>query len=279
MNYLFGLIGYPAKHSKSPWIHQHFLDQQSLHGAYQIWETSPEGLKDTLSSMKKLAVDGFNVTVPYKEKVMDYLDEIDPYAEKVGAVNTVLLRDGKWIGYNTDGRGFVRSLQETYPHTRLSEKKALLIGAGGAARGIYAALLEENMQRVDIANRTKERAEALLPLNTSSASSSALSFQEAEDNLAKYDIVIQTTSVGMTPNDTAKPFALNHVKDGAIVADIIYKPFETVLLQEAREKGANILHGHGMLVYQAALAFELWTGTHVEASQLLKEFEQQLKGD
>ncbi|KGP73126.1 shikimate dehydrogenase [Pontibacillus yanchengensis] len=279
MGYLFGLIGYPAKHSRSPWIHHHFLDQQHERGLYRIFETSPADLQSTLSSMKQLQVDGFNVTVPYKEDILQYVDTLDPYAEKVGAVNTVLYQDGEWIGYNTDGKGFVRSLLEAYPEVDLSSCKALCIGAGGASRGIYTALLEKNMTRVDIANRTPERANTIVALNDQHTPSLAISLEEAEKSLEQYDIIVQTTSVGMPPNDDQQIISLANVKKGAIVADIVYKPFETVFLEDAKQKGARVLHGHGMLIYQAALAYEIWTNTTIQADELLRKFEQQLKGD
>ncbi|MYL33397.1 shikimate dehydrogenase [Pontibacillus yanchengensis] len=279
MGYIFGLIGYPAKHSRSPWIHHHFLEQQHESGVYRIFETSPADLQSTLASMKQLQIDGFNVTVPYKEDILQYLDKLDPYAKKVGAVNTVLYQDGEWIGYNTDGKGFVRSLLEAYPNVDLSSSKALCIGAGGAARGIYTALLEEDMQRVDIANRTPERANTIVELNDQEIPSRAISLGEAEKSLEQYDIIVQTTSVGMPPNDHQQIISLTNVKKGAIVADIVYKPFETIFLQDAKQKGAHILHGHGMLIYQAALAYEKWTNTTIQADELLGKFEQQLKGD
>lgn len=279
MGYLFGLVGYPAKHSKSPWIHEHFLHQHSQQGAYRIFETSPELLRDQLHALKLVEVDGFNVTVPYKEEIIPYLDEVDEYASSVGAVNTVHVKDGKWIGYNTDGRGYVRSLLEQYPDTKLNETRVLLLGAGGAARGIYRALSEVGCPVIDIANRTASRGEALLSLRCEGTHSSVLSLAEAENELSTYDLIVQTTSVGMSPNEDNQIISLRNVRDRAIVSDIVYKPFETSLLKEASSKGARVLHGHGMLIYQAALAFEQWTGMSVEADHILTKFEQQLKGD
>ncbi|KGX88945.1 shikimate dehydrogenase [Pontibacillus litoralis] len=279
MRYLFGLIGYPALHSQSPWIHHQFLKQQNKQGLYRVWETAPNELENTLNAMKTLQVDGFNVTVPYKEKMLEYVDRVDPYAAKVGAINTVLFQNGEWIGYNTDGKGFVRSLQESYPDVNLEGLKVLIVGAGGAARGIYTAFLEKGVQRVDIANRTTSRADSLLTINDYGISSTATSLQQAEEALSQYDVIVQTTSVGMSPKDAQQIMKLTNVKQGAIVADIVYKPLETSFLQDAKHCGGRPLHGDGMLVYQAALSYEIWTDTTIQADKVLQNFKQKQKGD
>lgn len=279
MNYFFGVIGYPAKHSKSPWIHNHFLKQNGNEGIYRIFETPEEELPELISALKTVKVDGFNVTVPYKEKIVDYLDELDPYAELIGAVNTVHVKNGKWIGYNTDGKGYVRSVKEAFPNKDITKMKALIIGAGGAARGIYRALVEESLPSVDLCNRTLERGRGILQLNNSVTKSNLLSLQEAEVQLGQYDLIVQTTSVGMSPNSSEQILSLQNVNQQAIVSDIVYKPFETSLLKDAKQKGANILHGHGMLIYQAALAHEIWTSQTIQAEELLEKFKHQLKGE
>jgi len=279
MNYFFGLIGYPAAHSRSPWIHNQFLKQQQKQGIYRVFETSPSNLASTLEAMKTLKVDGFNVTVPYKESILSFLDEVDPYAKMIGAVNTVHLENGKWIGYNTDGKGFIRSFKEAYPRHSFPEMKVLCIGAGGAAKGIYRALVEEKTSCVDIANRSPQRAQEMLRLKSDSTQTSILSIQDAEENLSEYDMIIQTTSVGMTPNENKSILSLNQVKQEAVVCDIVYRPMETAFLKEAKEHGAQILYGHGMLLYQAALSYEIWTSSVLKADLLLDKFEQQLKGE
>lgn len=279
MNYFFGLVGYPAAHSRSPWIHSQFLQQQQKQGIYRVFETQPNDLAYTLEAMRTLEVDGFNVTVPYKESILSFLDEVDPYAKMIGAVNTVHLENGKWIGYNTDGKGFIRSFKEAYPKHSFPEMKVLCIGAGGAAKGIYRALVEENTACVDIANRSQQRAEEMLRLNSNSTQTSILSIQDAEENLSEYDMIIQTTSVGMTPNEQQSILSLNQVKQEAVVCDIVYRPMETAFLKEAKKHGAHVLYGHGMLLYQAALSYEIWTSSVLKADLLLDKFEQQLKGE
>jgi len=279
VSYLLGLVGYPAAHSRSPWIHHEFLKQQNEQGVYRIFETPPEELASTLNSMKQLGVDGFNVTVPYKEGILPFLDKVDHYAKIIGAVNTVQHKDGQWIGYNTDGKGFVRSFKEAYPRHDLKDMKVLLLGAGGAAKGIYRALVEEGTTIVDIANRSQERAQEMSQLQETHTKTSILSLREAEDKLSKYDMIVQTTSVGMTPNDHESILSLEKIQPGAVACDIVYKPMETRFLNEAKKHGAYVLHGHGMLLYQAALSYEIWTSSVLKADLLLEKFEQQLKGE
>src|SRR5699024_7369883 len=156
MHYQFGLLGYPAKHSLSPWIHEQFLQKAGLDGEYSIMEVAPESFAAQIKHLKGSELHGFNVTVPYKQKIISYLDKLDELAGKMGAVNTVVNQNGKWIGYNTDGIGYLRSLANRFS-SLLEEKKQhiLLIGAGGAARGIYYALTKAEFPSIDIANRTK----------------------------------------------------------------------------------------------------------------------------
>ncbi len=279
MCYFFGLVGYPAAHSRSPWIHNQFLNQQQKQGIYRVFETPPDEFASTLEAMKTLQIDGFNVTVPYKERIISFLDEVDPYAKMIGAVNTVHLENGKWVGYNTDGKGFIRSFKESYPRHSFSEMKVLCIGAGGAAKGIYRALVEEGTFTVDIANRSQQRAQEMLDLKSSETDTSILTLEEAEEKLSEYDMIVQTTSVGMTPNEYQSILSLNHVHPDAVVCDIVYRPMETAFLKEAKQRGAHVLYGHGMLLYQAALSYEIWTSSVLKAELLLEKFEQQLKGE
>src|SRR5699024_7476388 len=150
----------------SPWIHEQFLQKANLAGSYSIMEIDPEqNFAEQINHLKKRNMDGFNVTVPYKQQIIPYLDEVDEEANKMGAVNTVVNRDGKWIGYNTDGMGYLRSLEGRFPGLLQGKnKRILLIGAGGAARGIYYALVTAGFDQVDIANRTPESATKIADL-------------------------------------------------------------------------------------------------------------------
>jgi shikimate dehydrogenase len=280
MNYRFALIGYPIKHSLSPWIHERFLQKARLQGTYMIREIGlEENFEKQVRHLMDDRIDGFNVTVPYKKKIMSLLDEIDPLAQKIGAVNTVTNDNGKWVGYNTDGIGYVRSLESKFPNLieNLSQR-ILLIGAGGAARGIYSALDHKGFTTIDIANRTKERAVEIAELGGVSTNTNIISLQEAVKHLQDYDLVIQTTSVGMKPNQDAAILELEQVKPNGIVSDIVYQPLMTRMLRDAKQLGASIHFGHTMLLYQAQYAFEIWTGIKVSIENMDDELQLILEG-
>lgn len=281
MTYQLGLIGYPIQHSLSPWIHGEFLDKANLQGNYKIMEIDiNDSFAEKIEQIKNEGIMGFNVTVPYKQTIIPFLDELDDTAEQIGAVNTVVHQEGKWIGYNTDGIGYVRALEHAYPELfqNKSKKKVLILGAGGAARGIYHAVLISGYMQIDIANRTKESAEKIALLNKSKAKTSILTLVEAEQRLANYDLIIQTTSVGMKPNTDQTIISLENVNPAAVVSDIVYQPIKTSFLQEAEQRGASIHFGHTMLLYQAQFAFEIWTKENVSTDQMDEELKKILEG-
>lgn len=273
-----GLIGHPISHSLSPWIHTELLKLAKINGEYKLYPGNEEELPNVLRHLRDNSIDGFNITVPYKEKILDHLDEIDPEAERLGAVNTVVQQNGKWKGYNTDGEGYVRSIQRSFPSLLHNQASILILGAGGAARGIYNALMKLALKRVDIANRSLHKAEQFLEMQLGKSESRVLNYEEAEQQLSEYDLIIQTTSVGMKPEIDQQIIQLHHVKENAVVSDIVYQPIMTSFLKDAKDNGAKIHHGHAMLLYQAQLAFEKWTGIDVDAEHLLNELEKQLRG-
>lgn len=277
MTYKFGLIGYPITHSLSPWIHENFLKETELKGSYSILEINPEdSFTEAMSNLKAANLDGFNVTVPYKEKIIEYLDEIDEQAEKIGAVNTVLCQHGKWIGYNTDGIGYMRALLNRYPEVVIDQNEpVLLLGAGGAAKGILHALLYNGYENITIANRSLKRAHELAAAHDTI---NVVTLEQAEEELASYAIVIQTTSVGMKPHETDQVISLKNLTEATVVSDIVYQPLKTALLQEAEQRGARIHFGHSMLLYQAQYAFEIWTGKRPEMDELDEGLKKQLEG-
>ncbi|NLI68887.1 MAG: shikimate dehydrogenase [Bacilli bacterium] len=276
MNFQLGLIGYPIKHSLSPWIHETFLEKTNLKGTYSIIEIEERSFAEEIEKLKKRDIDGFNVTVPYKEKIIPFLDEIDPQASAIGAVNTVQNKDGKWIGYNTDGIGYMRSLISKYPELKKDKNIAiLLLGAGGAAKGILHALVENGYTNITIANRSLDRASELAKAN---GQIEILPLNDAEANLAAYSLIIQTTSVGMKPNADRSIISLTNVRKGAIVSDIVYQPLVTNFLKEASFHGARIHFGHTMLLYQAQYAFEIWTGIKPEIGTMDDELKTILEG-
>lgn len=278
--YQLGLIGYPIKHSLSPWIHEHFLKKTNLSGSYDIIEISlEENFSERIQQLRDQQIDGFNITVPYKQTIIPYLDELDANAKRIGAVNTVVLKDGKWIGYNTDGIGYVRSLEEAYPELFTNKSsRVLLLGAGGAARGIYDALTTSGFTYVDLANRTLSSAEEIAELKLPHTKTKTFTLQEAEARLAEYDVIIQTTSVGMKPHIDKMVISLNHLKPETIVSDIVYQPLETTFLKTAQAKGAKIHYGHTMLLYQAQYAFEIWTNQQVEVGDMDEQLKSILEG-
>ncbi|MEJ8776401.1 shikimate dehydrogenase [Pseudogracilibacillus sp. ICA-222130] len=274
--YKFGLIGYPIQHSLSPWIHRQFFERTNIEGTYDIYEIDVHApFDEKIATFKELQLDGFNVTAPYKETIIPYLDELDEQASMIGAVNTVLNKNGKWYGFNTDGAGYVRSLLSKYPVLANEKNKAiLLLGAGGACKGIYNALIKEGFTNITIANRTLEKAVSII----GQRNGKVMTIEEASQCIHTFPLVIQTTSVGMKPYTDRTILELNEVHEKAIVSDIVYQPLETAFLQRAKQLGASIHFGHTMLLYQAQYAFEIWTNTTPKMEQLDAQLEKKLEG-
>ncbi|HET7628388.1 MAG TPA: shikimate dehydrogenase [Bacillales bacterium] len=259
MEKTFALIGHPVAHSLSPIMHNAAFKSLELPHIYVKFDVQPQRLKDAVIGMKALGIGGFNVTVPHKVAILPYLDEVDEQASVIGAVNTVVNENGRWIGTNTDGRGFLLSLQDV-AGDRLPDCRVLMIGAGGAARAAAAALDEEGVKRLDVANRTLEKAHGIKTGPAHRTDGTVVSLAEAEECVGEYDIIINTTSVGLHPNAEAMPISLSRLRERTIVADLIYNPLKTKWLRVAEEKGAVVMNGVGMFVAQGALAFERWTG-------------------
>ncbi|WP_337019121.1 shikimate dehydrogenase [Oceanobacillus massiliensis] len=280
MGYRFKLIGYPIKHSLSPWIHEQFLKKSNLKGMYSIFEISPEkSFEESVKYLKREETDGFNVTVPYKQAIIPFLDEIDDTARNMGAVNTVVKKNNRWIGYNTDGMGYLRSLENKYPEFVQNKNiRILLIGAGGAARAIYFALNHSGFTAIDIANRTPGSAREISELASSSCKSNILSLGEAEKCIDQYDLIIQTTSVGMKPHVNEAILSLDRLTSDTIVSDIVYQPLQTKFLQQAQDRGAMLHYGHTMLLYQAQYAFEIWTDRQLSINDLDVKLKAVLEG-
>ncbi|HEX6593123.1 MAG TPA: shikimate dehydrogenase [Bacillota bacterium] len=282
MTYQLGLIGFPIQHSLSPWIHHEFLERAGLTGSYDLLEIHPtESFSRRVAELKQSGIHGFNVTVPYKQTIIPYLDELDEQAEKIGAVNTVFHHNGKWIGFNTDGVGYVRSLEYAFPHLFQSNQKErfLIIGAGGAARGIYVALVLAGIPEIDLANRTVEKAEDIAKRKPEETSTSIMTIDEAAQRLDDYGVIIQTTSVGMKPHEDEMIMSVDQLKEGSIVSDIVYQPIMTKFLKEAKKRGASIHFGHTMLLHQAQYAFEIWTGERVSTKEMDERLRRILEGE
>lgn len=267
MKKIYGVMGDPIAHSMSPDIHNDAFEKENIEAVYHHFHVTKEGLNDAVKGMKALGIEGFNITIPHKTSIIPFLDEVDELALAIGAVNTVVNKNGRFIGYNTDGKGFFKALCDEISGD-IKAKKTLVIGAGGAARAIYFTLVKEGVKQVDIANRTKERAAQLVSDCPYDKVSKALSIIEAEESLSQYDLIIQTTSSGMSPELDHSPLKVDQLKTGAIVSDIIYNPLQTKLLREAGEKGAETQNGLGMFINQAALAFEIWTGIMPDTARM-----------
>ena len=226
-----------------------------------------EDLEVAVKGMKAIGIKGFNVTVPHKTAIMSYLERIDSLALAIGAVNTVKYENGEYVGYNTDGLGYVKGLTEQL-QVSLSSQRVLIIGAGGAARAIYYSLIQEGVTIADIANRTMSRSEEIIGQCPFPVESKAISIREAEENLQQYDLIINTTSIGLTPNVEDKPLSLQNLRADAFVSDIIYNPLETKFLKEAKLKGASVQNGVPMFIHQGALAFQIWTGIKPDTERM-----------
>lgn len=251
------LFGYPVEHTKSPRMQNAAFAATGIDGCYVAFSVPPQELPGAVQGIRSLGMLGVNLTIPHKEAVLPLLDEIDPEAQFIGAVNTIVNRSGRLCGFNTDGRGFMRSLAEE--GIAVAGKRVLMLGAGGAARAVGYYLARESASLV-IVNRTRDKAERLAAdlnrLNpVVSVADHALLASPAL--LAEVAVVVNTTSLGLKEGD-ALPLDTTHIEPRHAVCDLIYH--ETPLLQAASAKGATVLNGSGMLLWQGALAFELWTG-------------------
>lgn len=271
----FAVIGDPIEHSKSPAMHNAWFEEMSIDATYIPVHVSSESLESAVAGFKTLGASGWNITIPHKTAIIPYLDELDELAQKMGAVNTVVrTKEGKLKGYNTDGVGFVRSLEESVGKSH-KDKRVLLIGAGGAARGIAFAMQQQGYKNLTIANRTMANAQAIVD---EMGIGNAISLAEAEESLADFGILVQMTSAGLATGNFSMPFSLERLTKGAIVADIVYNPLMTPFLKAAEEKGATVVTGLGMFVHQGAVAFEHWLGEYPNTNSMIAQLKAQLGG-
>jgi len=255
-----GLIGHPVEHSFSPIMHNAAFKDKGLNYIYVAFDVLPENLKYVIDGAKALGIVGFNVTIPHKIEIMKYLDEIDEDAQLIGAVNTIKIEDGKAIGYNTDGIGARKALEEEIG--KVKGKNIVIYGAGGAARAVAFELAKDN--NIIIANRTVEKAEKLakeIAEKLNKKFGEEVKFSGLDVDLNGIDIIINATPIGMYPNVDAEPIVkAENMREDMVVMDLVYNPLETVLLKEAKKVNAKTINGLGMLIYQGAVAFKIWTG-------------------
>lgn len=261
---ILGIIGWPIGHSYSPLIHNAAFQELGLEYCYVPLPVERD-LEGALRGFKAMGFIGGNVTIPYKEKIMPYLDEISPEANLIGAVNTLRIEHGKLVGYNTDGTGFVRSLKEEAAFDPKG-KRFVLLGGGGAARGIAVALALAGCHQIALVNRSLDGPTSIKKILTDNFSCEVGVFPWEEEVLAELlrqtDCLINTTPLGMYPNHQMPSIIPAQIlpSGGLMVADIVYNPRMTSLLQTAQDRGNSILSGEGMLLYQGIIGFELWTG-------------------
>ena len=259
-----GIFGYPIGHSLSPAFQQAALDHHEIDARYEAWETHPSDLGAAVARLRGGEYLGANVTVPHKVEVMAHLDEVDELARLIGAVNTVVKRGDRLEGHNTDAGGFVEALRRQGGFDP-GGKRALLLGAGGAARAAAFALVREGASGLVIANRTLERAAALAEeLGGGVRGVTAISLRDAAaigEAAATADLVVNSTTVGMshTPEQRESPLPPGILGHGCVVYDMVYNPALTPLLAQAERAGATAVGGLSMLIHQGAAAFELWT--------------------
>ena len=255
---LAGVIGHPISHSKSPRLHGHWLKRYGIDGHYIPMNVAPDDLARTIELLPRLGFAGINVTLPHKEAVMALCDEITPRAKAVGAVNTVIFQeDGSVLGDNTDGYGFMANLYAGAPNWRADTGPAVVLGAGGAARGVVAALLDADAPQIILSNRTAERATALQSEFGARVVVSA--WDDVGDAIKGANLLVNTTSLGMD-GQPALPVSLDHLGSETLVTDIVYAPLKTQLLIDAAARGCAFVDGLGMLLHQAAPGFEAWFG-------------------
>lgn len=250
-----GLIGFPVGHSISPAIHSHWFTQYGLQGKYEAHAVAPEHLRESVARLVDEGYAGLNVTIPHKQAAMDLCDTLDDTARAVGAVNTLAIKDGRVTGYNTDVYGFIANVKDAAPGFDFSRGATLVIGAGGAARAVVYGLRQAGAKNIRIANRTHEHAEKL----ARDFGVEVAEYGTGAAGIADVKLLVNTTSLGMK-GQPPLGFDVTGLPPDALVCDIVYNPLETVLLRDAAARGLRTVGGLGMLLHQAAKAFEIWTG-------------------
>ena len=274
-DFRLGLIGYPLGHSLSRKIHAAALKACGLQGTYTLFPISPEdkpALQALLTRIRSGEIHGLNVTIPHKQSVIEFMDELTPTAQAIGAVNTIYFRESKLIGDNTDAPGFLSDLKRVMSENQSSvanRKSAIVLGAGGSARAVVYALLHDGWN-VTLAARRIEQAQQL----AKSFPGYNLSLTIFDLRSLDFDLIVNTTPLGMTPNIETSPLPKNMIfSKHTFIYDLVYNPRETKLVKDARAQGLSAATGLGMLIEQAALAFEKWTGANVDRTAMRKAVE------
>jgi len=276
MRQTVALLGYPLGHSLSPIFQQAAFDYYQMDVRYKLWEVSPEDLNQEVNSLREPSYPGANVTIPHKQSVIPLMDDLDMLASEIGAVNTIVNRSGRLVGYNTDASGFTKALRQEGGFEPQG-KSVVLLGAGGVARAVGFALAKSGVCSIEIA-------EKLMPENAIDLKSSLESLGGIQVSIIKWDdalisaaishcdLLVNCTPMGMkhSPDELHSPVSAEIIPTAAFVYDVVYNPAETALLREAKRAGAATLGGLSMLVYQGAVSFELWTGREAPVELMME---------
>jgi shikimate dehydrogenase len=280
-----GVIGFPIAHSLSPRIHGYWLKEHGLKGSYEAIEVKAEELEAFLKSLAENGYKGINITLPHKETALPLMDAVEPIARAIGAINTVVVRGGKLYASNTDMGGFFENLAEGAPGFEFHKGKAVVLGAGGAAKAIVAALLIYGVPEVVVANRTALKAQHLkdhfrqatgegdiaarIDWEKLSKKITVVEWAERSQALKGANMLVNTTVLGMK-GQAPLELDLKHLPKTALVNDIVYRPLETRLLKDARKHGNRVVDGLGMLLHQAVPGFEAWFGVRPAVTPALR---------
>lgn len=277
---LTGVFGDPVDDNPTGIVEEAAFEAKGLNYRYLTIKVKPEDLKTAMDSVRIFGMKGINLTMPHKIKVIPFLDELSPAAKIIGAVNTVIQRDGKLYGENTDGKGFVTALVKS--GESLEGKRIVILGAGGAARAIAVECALNHAENITIINRNPEKGKELAELINRETSCNAeyMEWREKTAIPENTEILINATSIGFSPNVTDKPdIDYETITPQMCVCDVIFNPVQTIFLQKAAEKGAKTVTGLGMLVQQAALNFTLWTGEEAPVSVMEEALKREIEGE
>jgi shikimate dehydrogenase len=276
-----GLIGFPLGHSYSPRLHAAAFESCNLNGDYHLFQIPPfpKGKKTLTGLLQKVRdeeIVGINVTIPHKQNVLSLLDQLTPSAQSIGAVNTIYLKDDRLIGDNTDARGFIRDLNRHFP-PQPEQKQVLVLGAGGSSRAVTFALSRNGWQVAVAARRLEQARELAKNFSTKDDSVESYTLTESTLKTLTPSLIVNTTPVGMFPHVTESPWPSSiPFPAKAFIYDLVYNPTETLLVRQAKEAGLNAVNGLGMLIEQAALSFEIWTGHSPSRTALMKAVSSQI---
>lgn len=273
---VFGLFGYPVGHTFSPVMHNAAFERLKMDACYVPFEVHPDRLRDAVAGVSALNIGGVNVTVPHKERVIPFLDDLSQEARLIGAVNTIEVRDGSLIGHNTDARGFIRSLEKDAKFD-VKGRNILILGAGGAGRAVGFGLALAGAGRIGVYDVDAKKSGLLVKdiMEKTGVQAAAIEPGDMAKFALEADCIINATPLGLKPSDPI-PLDKAYIKKGMLVCDLVYNPPQTSLLLIAKARGARILGGLGMLLYQGVAAFEIWTGRDAPVSVMKKALKNQI---